>query len=246
MKRFRSLFRGLALGLSLSVLNLVGLFLTLLLLGGIGEWTRMQFVGIFGLFEIATGIAFIVCPNVWRLPVFEAETSDRTSIRLTASTLFIPHWAGGAKCIAGIFMVGAAFNTEGVSLASAGLVPFVAMTAVFTVAVSIAVARWGVAKPELDVVHFVVKRPSRKDIALPGISITAATIQIILGTFTLPVIKLVSPEAFFGDAFAATPEALAWTAAGTSVATLVALWAWRGRISMDAQREQQELAEEPA
>lgn len=246
MKRFQSLFRGLALGLSLSVLNLVGLFLTLLLLGGIGEWTRMQFVGIFGVFEIATGIAFIVCPNVWRLPVFEAETSDRTSIRLTASTLFIPHWAGGAKCIAGAVMVGIALAYEGVSFASLGILPFSVFVGVFTVAVSIAVARWGVAKPEFDVVHFVVKRPSRKDIALPGMSITAATLQIILGTFTLPVIKLVSPGAFFGDAFAPTPTSLAVSAAGALLSTLVALLVWRGRISMEAPREQQELAEEPA
>lgn len=246
MKRFLALFRGLAIGLSLSVLNLVGLFLTLLLLGGIGEWTRMQFVGIFGVFEIATGIAFIVCPNVWRMPVFEAETSDRTSIRLTASTLFIPHWAGGAKCIAGAVMVVAALATEGASFASLGILPFCVFVAVFTVAVSIAVARWGVAKPEFDVIHMVVKRPLRDDFALPGLSLTAATLQIILGTFTLPVIKLVSPDAFFGDVFAPTPTALAVSAAGAILSTLVALLVWRGRISMEAAREQQELAEEPA
>ena len=246
MKRFLGLFRGLAIGLSLSVLNLVGLFLTLLLFGGIGEWSNMQFVGIFGVFEIGTGIAFIVAPNVWRMPVFEAETSDRTTIRLTASTLFIPHWAGGAKCIAGAVMVIAAFTTEGASFASLGILPFAFFVGVFTVAVSIAVARWGVAKPQFDVIHIVVKRPSRDDIALPGMSLTAASLQIVLGTFTLPVIKLVSPGAYFGDAFAPTPTALAVSAAGALLSTLVALLVWRGRISMEAPREQQELAEEPA
>lgn len=246
MKRIGSMFRGLAIGLSLSVLNLAGLFLTLVLLGGIGEWSRMQFVGIFGVFEIATGIAFIVCPNVWRMPVFEAETSDRTTIRLSASTLFIPHWAGGAKCIAGAVMVVAALITEGASFASLGILPFSVFVAVFTVAVSIAVARWGVWKPEYDVLHIVVKRPFRDDHALPGLSLSAATLQIILGTFTLPVIKLVSPDAFFGEVFAPTPFALAVSAVGALLSTLVALLAWHGRISMEAPREQQELAEEPA
>ncbi|MCK9517629.1 MAG: hypothetical protein M0R74_01185 [Dehalococcoidia bacterium] len=60
-------FRGLALGLTLSVVNLLGVFLTIVAFGGLGEWTRAQFAGLFGLIEVATGAAFVIGPNIWRL-----------------------------------------------------------------------------------------------------------------------------------------------------------------------------------
>jgi hypothetical protein len=241
-----SFIRGLTLGLTLSVLNFLGLFLTILLLGGLGEWNAAQFVGVFGALEVATGLAFIICPNVWRMPVIEAETSERTSIRLAVSTLFIPHWAGGAKAIAGTAMVAFAFYQEGASLASLSLVPFILLAALGTVTVSIAIARWGVARPEFDVIHIVMKRPNREDIALPGLSLSAAAIQIISGTFALPVLKLVEPGAFFASSFAPSPTVLTATAAAASLVTLLALVAWRDRLEWQAPREQQEKAEEPA
>lgn len=241
-----SFFRGLALGLTLSVLNFLGLFLTILLLGGLGEWSIAQFVGVFGIFEISTGLAFILCPNVWRMPVIEAETSEREAIRLALNTLFIPHWAGGAKALAGGIMVAYALTAEGAGLGSIGLVPFAILAAIGTVTGSIAVARWGVARPEFDVVHVVIKRPRRDDMPLPGLSMSAATLQIISGTFALPILKILEPGAFFAPAFAPSPMVLAVTGAVVAGVSALALFVWRDRLSWVAPPEQQQKAEEPA
>jgi len=117
---FRAL-RGLALGLTLSVLNLFGAFLTLLALGGLGDWTGTQFIGLFGLLEVATGAAFVIGPNVWRLPVAAAELEPGTTTRFAASTVLIPHWAGGVKSLAGAGLATWAAAREGITPATAGV-----------------------------------------------------------------------------------------------------------------------------
>jgi hypothetical protein len=246
MKAFLPALRGLALGLSISVVNLFGVFLALLVLGGLGEWTPMQFVGMFGLFEIATAIAFVFAPNIWRLPVMEAETSDRTTIRLAASVTFIPHWAGAAKAIAGVVMVGIAGWSEGLSPASLGLIPVAAATAVFVLGVSALVARWGVARPDLDVVTFVVLRPKHEDRTLPGISISSSLVQIVVGTINLPVVLFLPPSALYQPEFAPSPAFLVGTVVAAVVSVVAALIAWRGRISRSAPRAQQRNAEQSA
>ncbi len=237
--------RGLTLGLSLSALNLVGMFLMLTLLGGLEDWSSAQFVGIFGMFEVATGVAFIFCPNAWRLSVMEAEL-NRSEVDLTGSTIFIPHWAGGAKCVAGTAMVAYTLAVTGVVQESALLVPLTLLVATLTVSISVLVAAFGVGHPGLDVVYFRVARPGRREISLPGLSISAATLQIVLGAFTLPTIKLLTPGTFFRPAFAPTLPALLWTFAATGVVVILMFWAWRGRLRWRASAEQQELAEQPA
>jgi hypothetical protein len=44
--------------------NLVGLILTITALGGLGSWTRWQFVGAFGVIETASGLANVITPNL--------------------------------------------------------------------------------------------------------------------------------------------------------------------------------------
>jgi len=246
MKQLRPALRGLTLGLSISVMNLLGMFLTLLVVGGLGEWTAMQFTGAFGLFEIATAFAFMFCPNIWRLPVVEAETSDRTEVRLAASVAFIPHWAGSAKAVAGAVMLGIAAYHEGLSAASLGLAPLAFATGVFVIAVSAAVARWGVARPDLDVVQFVIKRPKRKDLELPGISISASIVQIVLGAITLPVVKVLPPAALYQPEAAPSASFLLTMVLLSLASVAAALFAWSGRLARTAPLEQQRKAEEPA
>ncbi|MGE0600036.1 MAG: hypothetical protein AB7J35_09790 [Dehalococcoidia bacterium] len=246
MNSFIRAFRGLALGLSISFMNLIGVFLTLVVLGGLEEWTRMQFVGVFGLTEIATAFAFMFAPNIWRLPVIEAETSDRTSIRLAASVAFIIHWAGGAKAIAGVAMLAAAMRTEGLTMSSLNLAPLAFAVGLFVLSASLIAARWGVERPDIDVVTFVIRRPSHRDYPLPGMSISASVLQIVLGALTLPIIKVLSPSALYRPEFAPHGALLLATFA-VSFATLgVALWVWRGRLSRVAPNEQQRLAEREA
>src|SRR6185503_1560402 len=46
-------FSGLALVFALSFVNLVGILVTATALGGIAPWTRWQFIGMFGVVELA-------------------------------------------------------------------------------------------------------------------------------------------------------------------------------------------------
>jgi len=244
MKTFRKSLRGLTLGLSISFFNLVGMFFMLLLLGGLGEWSNAQFIGAFGIFEIATAFAFIFCPNLWRMPVIEAETGMRDKTRLTTSTLFIPHWAGGAKAIAGVGMLGYAAWTEGIGPATLGVLPFAFAAGVLVMGVSAAAARYGVIRPDLDVIHVVIRRPSRDDIKVPGISLSAAFLQIVLGAFTLPTVKLLPPSTLFQPEVGPSPVFLLSMTVAAAASVVLALWVWRGHISRNATREQQRKAEE--
>ncbi len=246
MKRVLPAIRGLTLGLSISVMNLAGMFLTLLVLGGLGSWTSMQFIGAFGIFEIATAFAFMYCPNIWRLPVIEAETSERTHIQLAASTAFITHWAGGAKAIAGVAMLIVAARSEGVGLVTLGILPLAFATGVFVIGMSAIAARWGVAHTDRDVIKIIIRRPKHEDKELPGISLTAATLQIVLGAFTLPVVKVLPPSALYQPEVGPSLSFLIWMLVLAAASVLGTLFVWRGRLARSAPREQQVKAEEPA
>ena len=81
-------FRGLALVFLLSFVNLVGVIVTATA-GGVEPWSRWQFVGMYGVLEVANGLANI-SPNVWRLPVAELQTSRRTDVNCWPAML-LPH-----------------------------------------------------------------------------------------------------------------------------------------------------------
>src|SRR6185312_23811 len=98
-------FSGLALVFALSFVNLVGILVTATALGGIAPWTRWQFIGMFGVVELASGLANILSPNIWRLPVAELRTSKRTDVKLAASALLLPQWGGLARTGAGLAFV---------------------------------------------------------------------------------------------------------------------------------------------
>ncbi|MGE3076248.1 MAG: hypothetical protein AB7N24_10240 [Dehalococcoidia bacterium] len=246
MKRFLLVVRGLSLGLSISAMNLLGLFLTILVIGGLGSWSRVQFVGAFGVFELGTAFAFIVAPNVWRLPVLEAETSNRTNIKLALSVIAIPHWAGGAKALAGLAMVVFAARSEGISPATVGIVPLIVCTNVFVVAVSAMAARWGVARVDLDVLQIVVRRPRHRDLEIPGISIVSSVVQIVLGAFTLPVVKIAPPSVLFRPELAPSNSFLVVMALAATASVLGTVMVWWGRLALNAEPAQQRKAEDPA
>jgi hypothetical protein len=235
--------RGLLLGFILSFLNLLGAFLALMAIGGLGAWTGWQFIGLFGLLEAATGVAFVFGPNVWRLPVAEANTSDRTAIQFAATTVFVPHWAAGAKCIAGLGMMIFAATRAGIGPATIGLPLLIAFLAVAVLALSAIVARFGVARPDLDVLEFVIKRPGKPDMTLPGISIGAITIQLVLNIGAFPAVKLLPPDVFYQPEIGPSPMILGATAVAALVSTVSASLVWRGRVCWRAPLEQQREAE---
>ena len=246
MTRFLRIFRGLALGLSLSLCNLVGAFLTLVVLGGLGDWSGAQFVGFFGLLEFSTGIAFIFGPNAWHLPVVAAETKPGERTRLSLSILGIPHWAGGVKSIAGSGCLAYALAHEGAGVATLGLPVIVACIIAFCLGTSVLVARWGVAHPEHDVFQFILKRPGHADQTLPGLSISAMSLEALFNIGTFPGIKVLPPSVLYRPELGPSREFLMWSLGAAFAAIVAALVAWWGRFSLRAPLEQQRHAEEVA
>jgi hypothetical protein len=236
-------FRGLVLVFLLSFVNLVGLILTATLLGGLAPWTRWQFIGLFGVIETASGLANVITPNVWRLPVAELRTSRRTEVKLATSALLLPHWGGLARCVAGLVCLAIAAWQVGLGPASALLVPFVLLLAWSIVAVSAALARAGIARPEIDVLQFVVRWGGREKELTP-ISLSAATFQFLLMVVTIPAVKVLSPSILYQPEIGPSGQAFLWILALSAALLALTYVLWWGRIEAQAPGEQQREAEE--
>jgi hypothetical protein len=230
------------LTLVLSFVNLAGAFITLTAFGGIDPWTDAQFVGLFGTIEAGVGLAFLFAPNVWRLPVAEANT-PRTDVRLAASTIFIPHWLAAAKMLGGVLMIGYAAAVEGVGPATVGLVLEIALIGAAFLAVAVGAARVGVARPDLDVAFVTIRRPTHDPVELPGISLTGVVVQFVSNIGIFPAVELLSPGILYQPEIAPSPDLLLWTALTAGICVAGALAAWHGRLGWHAPREQQREAE---
>jgi hypothetical protein len=236
-------FRGLALVFVLSFLNLVGVIVTAAALGGLAPWSGWQFIGLFGVVEVASGLSNVVTPNIWRLPVAELKTSRRTEVTLAASAMLIPHWGGLARAAAGLVCVALAAWQEGVGPATAALVPLVVALAWSILALSAVLARAGVARPELDVVQFIV-RWGRREQEAPPVSIGASVLQFLLSIVTIPAVKLLPPTVLYQPEIGPSPQTLL-IALAVAVALVVPVYLlWWNRIDVSAPAEQQREAEE--
>jgi hypothetical protein len=238
-------FRGLALVFFLSFLNLAGVIVTVAALGGVEPWTRWQFIGLFGLIETASGLANVITPNIWRLPVAELQTSRRTEVKLAASTMLLPHWGGLARSAAGLVCLALAAWQEGVGPATAALVPFVLVLAWIVLAVSAVLAWAGVERPDIDVVQFAV-RWGRKDRELPPISIGASVLQFLLGIATIPAVKLLMPSVLYQPEIGPSAEAVLVSVVVSAALAVLVYVLWSDRIDVKAPSEQQREAEEHA
>jgi hypothetical protein len=236
-------FRGLTLVFLLSFVNLVGVVVTAAALGGVAPWSRWQFIGLYGVIEAASGLANVISPNIWRLPVAELQTSARTEVKLAASALLLPHWGGLARFAAGLVCVALAAWQEGLGPASAALVPFACALAWSIVALSAVLAWAGVARPDIDVVQFVV-RWGRRENEMPPISIGASVLQFLLSIATIPAVKVLPPSVLYQPEIGPSIDALLVTLAGTAALTVLVYVLWSDRIELKAPAEQQREAEE--
>ncbi len=244
-RRSERAFRGLALVFLLSFVNLVGVIFTAAALGGVEPWTRWQFVGAFGVLEAASGLANVISPNIWRLPVAELQTSERTDVKLAGSALLLPHWGGLARFGAGLVCVVLSAWQDGLGPASFALVPFVLAVAWLVLALSAILARAGVARPDLDVFQIVVRWGGHEKEA-PPVSVGASVFQFLLSIATIPAVKLLPPSVLYQPELAPSLDATL-VALALSVALLVIVWwLWAGRIELDAPVEQQREAEKHA
>jgi hypothetical protein len=214
-------------------------------LGGLAPWSRWEFIGAFGVLEAASGLANVISPNVWRLPVAELTTTGRTDVKLAGSTLLLPHWGGLARCAAGLVCLAVAAWQNGLGPASAGLVPFVFALAWSILAISAVLARAGVARPDLDVFQLVV-RWGRREKELPPVSISAAALQFVLTIVTLPAVKLLPPSVLYQPEPGPSLDALLLALALSAFLLALVYLLWSGRIEWAAPREQQHEAEEHA
>jgi hypothetical protein len=236
-------FRGLALVFLLSFVNLVGVIVTATALGGVAPWSRWQFIGIYGAIEAASGLANVISPNIWRLPIAELQTSERTDVKLAASALLLPHWGGLARFAAGLVCLGIGAWQDGLGPASAALVPFVLALAWSILAISALLARAGIARPDIDVVQFVV-RWGRRENELPPISIGASVFQFLLSITTIPAVKLLPPSVLYQPELGPSRDALLFALAVSVALLALVYWLWSGRIELKAGPEQQREAEE--
>jgi hypothetical protein len=238
-------FRGLALVFLLSFVSLAGVMLTITALGGLGEWTAWQFVGVFGLLEAGSGLANIISPNIWRLPIAEAQTSHKTPVRFAASAILIPHWGGAARAVAGLVLLTGAAIDGGVAPATVLLVPLILWIAAAVVAASALVARLGVCRPDLDVVQLIIRHGGR-DRELEPLSIGASALQFALSIATIPFVKAFPPDALYQPQLAPSPATVGIAIAIAVLLAMAAWLAWRGRVDWHAPREQQKEAEQYA
>jgi hypothetical protein len=236
-------FRGLALVFLLSFVNLVGVIVTATALGGVEPWSRWQFVGMYGVLEVASGLANVFSPNIWRLPVAELQTSRRTDVTLAASAMLLPHWGGLARSVAGLVLVALTARYEGVGPATAGLLPFVLALAFSILALSAVLASLGVARPDIDVVQFVVRWGLRER-ELPPISIGASVLQFLLAIATIPAVKIFPPSVLYQPEIGPSAGALLATLGVSAALGGIAYLLWSGRIEWRAPAEQQREAEE--
>ena len=238
-------FRGLALVFVLSFVNLVGVIFTAAALGGVEPWTGWQFVGAFGVIEAASGLANVISPNIWRLPVAELQTNERTDVKLAASALLLPHWGGLARFGAGLVCLALVAWQDGLGPASAALVPFVLAIAWSILALSAILARAGVARPDLDVFQIVVRWGRREQEAAP-VSIGASVFQFLLSIATIPAVKLLPPSVLYQPELGPSLDAMI-VALVVSVALFAVVWVlWAGRIELHAPADQQREAEQHA
>ncbi|MEX2238405.1 MAG: hypothetical protein WEB00_12830 [Dehalococcoidia bacterium] len=239
-----SAFRGLILVFILSFLSLVGVLLTVTALGGADPWNSWQFIGLFGVIEAASGLGNIIVPNIWRLPVAEIQTRRSTEIKLAASTiLLIPHWGGLARAAAGFVLIAGAAISEGVGPVTLLLPVVLLIFAWILVGLSMILARFGVARPDLDVIQFIIRRGG-KDVEVPPISIGASFLQLLLSIATIPVAKAISPSILYQPEMGPSLGLIAAALAVTVVTAAGVLACWWGRIEWEAPRDQQREAEE--
>ena len=194
-------------------MNLVGVIFTVTALGGLAPWSRWQFIGVFGLIEAASGLANVISPNIWRLPVAELQTSGRTDVKLAASALLLPHWGGLARCAAGLVCLalgglagGSRLPLRSASCRSRSPSPGRS---------SRSRPSWralGVARPELDVFQLIV-RWGRREKELPPVSIGASVFQFLLSIVTIPAVKLLPPSVLYRPELAPSLNALLVSAA---------------------------------
>jgi hypothetical protein len=236
-------FRGLGLVFVLSFLNLVGVLVTATALGGVEPWSRWQFVGLFGALEAASGLANVISPNIWRLPIAELQTRGRTEVKLAASTILIPHWGGLARTFAGLVFLGLAAWQQGIGAATPALVPFILTLALSILAISALLARAGVARPDTDVLQFVV-RWGRREKELAPISIGASVFQFLLSIATIPAAKLLAPSVLYQPELGPSAKALLVAAAVSIALAAIGYLLWWGRIAVSAAPDQQREAEE--
>jgi hypothetical protein len=229
----------------LSFVNLIGVLVTATALGGLAPWSRWEFVGAFGVLEAASGLANVISPNIWRIPVAQLQTSERTDVKLAASALLLPHWGGLARCGAGVVCLALAGWQEGVGPASAALVPLALTVAWMILAISALLARAGLARPELDVIQFMVRWRGREN-ELPPLSIGAAVLQFLLSIATIPAVKLLPRSALYRPEIGPSVNALLVAAAVSAVLLVLVYVLWSGRIELAAPQEQQREAEEHA
>lgn len=223
-----------------SFVSFGAVMLSLASVGELGNWTEWQFVGLFGVIEFAAGLAAIVAPNVWRLPVAQVRL-QRENVELAASTTLMPHWTSSGRVLAGSVMIVAAAIHAGVRVDTLLLLPFLVLLAIMLVEVATLFAYAGVRRPDVDVIQLAVYRDG-KEIRLPPLSIGASTLHVLINMAAIPVVYVVSPALLFAPEMRIAPSLLAVAAVVAFALALTVTIVWRHRLAWEASPAQQREA----
>src|SRR5437870_8804891 len=91
--------------LAFSVANFCLVYLTARFLGGLAGWSFSQFAGLYGVFEASFGLANIVAPNFWVMPVARLSLPHEDAVVLRLADLRAIHWDGTGRMLAGAAFV---------------------------------------------------------------------------------------------------------------------------------------------
>jgi hypothetical protein len=229
----------------LSFLSLAGILLTMASIGGLGSWSRWQFIGLFGVIEAASGIANIVAPNIWRLPVVELTSDSSKRTKLALSTVLIPHWGGAARALAGLALIIAAASREGIGPTTIALAPFILLLALLMLCLSALIARAGVAAPHYDAIQLTIKYAKQQHEVEP-VSLSASALQFVFSIMTIPIVKTVAPGVLYQPEIATSQALVIATALACALLGVATFVSWRDRVDWRAPVWQQREAERNA
>jgi hypothetical protein len=221
----------LILAFAFSFFNFALLVLSGLFVGGLDHWSVRQFAGLYGLIETSTGIANLVAPNFWALPVSEFRSRSETVVVVALADLRVIHVDGVGRVLGGGLFLAWSAAAAGVRLESLLLLPLTTLLGLTIIALSGLVARWGIARPDIDVLQLKVYWRNREKV-LPPISLGTSYLQFFLTLVPLPIAAATGPRFLFHPEFYPSLELAALTLVVTLIVVALFLAAWSSRVAI--------------
>ncbi len=218
--------RKLVLTFIASLINFSGLLLTLEAFGARRLWTELQFAGLFGLIEIATGMANLYGANFWF--IFDEVPAGGRSFRLPLRELSF-HRDGLVRMAAGGVLLAISAAAAGVTSQSLMLVPAVLLLAVAMFGLSGAFARISLTWPTQDIVKLTAEWHGQVRDITP-LSISSSFLQLWWTLLALPVVAVLPHKELFHPEIWPSPHLIGVLIGFAVVCLGLFIATWHGRL----------------